>query len=119
MTYSNKLKNPRWQKKRLEIFQMDKWECTNCKKGDLNLQVHHLEYIKGIDPWHYPDDMLTTLCEICHSKENSREKYETELLTSLKINGFLVFDIWHLATKLYTDTRFRDHLKQLLGNGRK
>lgn len=66
MTYSQKLRDPRWQKKRLLILERDGWKCCACDRGDINLQVHHLYYAKK-DPWEYPDTAYQTLCEDCHS----------------------------------------------------
>jgi hypothetical protein len=65
MTYAEKLKDPRWQKKRLQIFERDKWQCTICKCEDKTLHVHH-EVYQG-DPWEAKNEELTTLCEDCHS----------------------------------------------------
>lgn len=65
MTYAEKLRDPRWQKKRLEIMQRDGWKCCCCGSADKNLQVHHLVYRK-IDPWAYADVLYQTLCEECH-----------------------------------------------------
>ena len=112
--YSEKLQDPRWQKKRLEVFQRDDFRCTTCKNTTVSLQIHHLEYIGSIDPWEYPMDMLTTLCRDCHGREQQRPRYETDLITSLKMNGFVALEVWHLATKLYNDKRFREHLKSVL-----
>lgn len=66
MTYSEKLRNPLWQRKRLEIFQRDNFKCVSCGSGDKSIQVHHLVYRK-IDPWAYPDYLYQTLCEDCHA----------------------------------------------------
>jgi hypothetical protein len=65
-TYSEKLKDPRWQKKRLEIFQRDDFTCTFCKSKHIELQVHHKEYEYGKEPWEYENDELETLCKECH-----------------------------------------------------
>jgi len=65
-SYSELLKDPRWQKKRLEIFKRDKFTCKLCGDTETTLQVHHKEYIYGNDPWDYPNSMLVTLCEHCH-----------------------------------------------------
>lgn len=65
-TYQEKLKDPRWQKKRLKILERDGWMCTNCGADWLSLHIHHKTYIKGRDPWEYEDEELSTLCEICH-----------------------------------------------------
>jgi len=68
-SYSKILKDPRWQKKRLEIFKRDKWTCQRCFDTDHTLTVHHLYYIPNRDPWDYPDDILITLCETCNQYE--------------------------------------------------
>lgn len=65
MTYAEKLRDPRWQKKRLQILERDYWCCQSCSDGTKNLQVHHLFYAKR-DPWDYPDDAYQTLCDECH-----------------------------------------------------
>jgi hypothetical protein len=65
-TYAEKLKDPRWQRKRLEIFQRDRFKCWQCGNDKLSLHVHHVEYELGKDPWDYPEDKLLTLCEKCH-----------------------------------------------------
>lgn len=49
MTYKEKLKDPRWQKKRLEIFDRDGWKCVECGDKDSTLNVHHIFYLSGLD----------------------------------------------------------------------
>ncbi len=68
MTYFEKLKDPRWQRRRLEIFQRDHFRCTNsrCESYSKKLQVHHRYYDNDADPWEYPDEALATLCKECH-----------------------------------------------------
>lgn len=66
MTYSEKLKSPQWQRKRLEILQRDNFMCTVCMENQKTLHVHHKIYIKGRNPWNYPNDNLIILCEDCH-----------------------------------------------------
>lgn len=65
-TYLQLLRDPRWQKKRLEIFQRDGWACTKCYNENEELHVHHARYFKGKAPWEYPDQLLSTLCDSCH-----------------------------------------------------
>jgi hypothetical protein len=67
MSYRDKLKDPRWQKKRLEVFSKAGWKCKKCNRADLQLHVHHLIYLR-IEPWEYSDDELEALCERCHFK---------------------------------------------------
>jgi hypothetical protein len=65
-TYTELLRDPRWQKRRLEIMQRDGFACVECGRKDLTLNVHHRYYISGRDPWDYPDEALVTLSEDCH-----------------------------------------------------
>lgn len=71
MKYADKLKDPRWQKKRLEIFNRDNWQCCVCKAADRTLVVHHKQY--SGDPWEASDDQLRTLCTDCHYDEHNPE----------------------------------------------
>lgn len=73
MTYAQKLKDPRWQRKRLEIMNRDNFQCQKCGSEDITLAVHHKEYIYGNSPWDYPGHLLITLCENCHQSEHSIE----------------------------------------------
>lgn len=70
-SYSEKLLDPRWQKKRLEILQFAGWECENCGSKDKTLHVHHSYYEKGLEPWEYPDISMSALCEMCHAVAQS------------------------------------------------
>lgn len=72
MKYSEKLKDPRWQRKRLEILQRDDWTCQNCQDSTRTLQVHHREYHGN--PWDAPNESLETLCEECHEKRSATNK---------------------------------------------
>lgn len=67
-TYAEKLKDPRWQRKRLEIFQRDGFMCMSCTSEGETLHVHHRYYEKGLDPWDYTNEALVTLCEGCHER---------------------------------------------------
>ncbi len=79
MAYLDKLKDRRWQRKRLEIMQRDNWICTQCRNSDnsVQLHVHHKkygwkDYFKRIpaDPWECLDADLVSLCEPCHSNHH-------------------------------------------------
>lgn len=63
-SYSDKLKDPRWQKKRLEILERDNWTCQCCNDTKKTLNVHHMQYKRM--PWSVPNDKLITYCEDCH-----------------------------------------------------
>lgn len=64
--YWKKLKDPRWQKKRLEVFQRDNFTCRDCGDKERTQHVHHCFYEKG-DPWNTGMEFLLTLCDECHS----------------------------------------------------
>lgn len=66
-TYSEKFKDPRWQKKRLEILNRDKFKCRKCGDEKSTLHIHHILYKYGNDPWDYSNKNLITLCKDCHS----------------------------------------------------
>lgn len=71
--YSEQLKDPRWQKKRLEILEASGWRCEDCGAQDKTLHVHHCHYLKGKEPWEYSRDLLMTLCDQCHEQRASLE----------------------------------------------
>ena len=69
--YYELLKDPRWQKRRLEIMQRDNFTCQMCGNGltsGVPLNVHHYVYHKGYLPWEYSEKDLITLCRDCHHK---------------------------------------------------
>ena len=85
--YAEKLKDPRWQKKRLEIFNRDSWMCQWCGTEENTLVVHHRGYLPDTEPWEYPNDLLTTLCQDCHEQhmpiprfEDAKGKYDLSIV---------------------------------------
>lgn len=98
MNYSDKLKDPRWQKKRLEIMQRDEFTCMICGDEETTLNVHHLYYEKDKNPWDYPDTALITLCEDCHESEKTNYVKNCEILiNTLKKRGVLSDEVLTLA----------------------
>lgn len=99
--YRRKLKDPRWQKMRLEIFNRDGFKCQYCGTKKETLHVHHLEYLPDLDPWQYPIESLITLCESCHEDEtNYRREQEERLIGTLREIGFSVSDLDQFTTTL-------------------
>ena len=73
-TYAEKLKDPRWQKKRLELLESKLWCCEFCGNEKKQLQIHHQFYLRNTMPWEYPNFCYKVLCETCHgSAQNSLE----------------------------------------------
>lgn len=65
-TYWQKLKDPRWQKLRLQVMEANNFCCEMCGDSESTLNVHHKEYLKGHEPWEYETNQLSVLCESCH-----------------------------------------------------
>lgn len=78
MTYSQKLRDPRWLRKRTAILIRDDFTCQHCRETTKPLHCHHKYYHFNTDPWEYPDEALIILCETCHLEEE-------ELLNELKL----------------------------------
>lgn len=95
-SYLAKLRDPRWQKRRLLILNRDQWECQRCGDSESTLHVHHLWY--DGEPWDVPDDALVTLCEPCHEDEAStRRQSESELIASVRGRLPLAWQLDELA----------------------
>lgn len=74
MTYADKLKDRRWQKKRLEVLHAAGWICEDCGSNEkTQLDVHHTAYVSGRNPWEYDGALLMCLCHECHEWRQARE----------------------------------------------
>lgn len=100
--YSERLKHPMWQRKRLEILERDKFTCTSCLSEDQTLHVHHLYYVKGAEPWDYPSSSLITLCHECHAADHEvSATIEKELIRNLRTLGCDSDSLDSLAWSIY------------------
>jgi len=72
--YSELLKSPKWQKKRLEILNRDKFTCKLCGDTETSLHVHHAAY-KGM-PWDIDSEQLCTVCADCHSAIHELKEHQ-------------------------------------------
>jgi hypothetical protein len=126
-TYSEKLRDPRWQKTRLEILTRDEWTCQICFDTQTTLNVHHRYYDAGADPWDYPPTALITLCQPCHEfEEKYKREAETAFIKSMRRAGAFnvqlecladIFEAEQLST--YDWDIFTDYLAALLPNRHK
>jgi len=91
--YAEKYKDPRWQKKRLEILERDEWECQKCGDKESTLHVHHRYYEPNTDPWDYQNQVLVTLCNNCHEEEHDSTIYQSNILFDAIRYNFFSSDI--------------------------
>lgn len=116
LSYPQQLATKEWQIKRGKILDRDKYtcQCAACKTPDNPVQVHHLHYIDGFLAWEYPDDMLLTLCNLCHANDSWRPILERQLAIAFLHKGFLMTDLMALAAKIMTDEKFTKSLLNIL-----
>jgi len=85
-TYANKLLDPRWQKKRLQILERDNWACQSCASTKNTLHVHHTKYAN--QPWDIHNDLLITYCDKCHELiELLKKRFPFYTVLSIKNRG--------------------------------
>ena len=85
--YSELLRDPRWQRKRLEVLQRENFQCEMCDSRTTTLNVHHRYYVAHRLPWEYPDFCYQCLCEDCHA-------ISKESIESNRQEGLCMFDDW-------------------------
>lgn len=113
MTYSEKLKDPRWQKKRLQILNRDNWTCQKCLDKETTLHVHHLEY--NGNPWEVDNNKLITLCDDCH---DIIEEFKDSDFTKIKIRKIISpnnFKTMLISNKGVIHVRFYKNNEQRFG----
>lgn len=110
-TYSELLRDPRWQKKRLEVLEEKHWQCEACRETDTTLHVHHKHYVQGREPWDYEDDQLAVLCENCHSSRHEADKRLHDLLARADVTGMpgCVDDLYWLIAGFLGHYDFPQH----------
>ena len=83
--FFEKYRDPRWQKKRLEVMERDDFCCCLCYKSDVTLNVHHSYYKNGLSPWEYPYESLYTLCDDCHLYIKNMKKRLIDEINNLEL----------------------------------
>lgn len=73
--YKNLLKKEEWKTFRSRILELDNYTCTKCntcyKEEPSNLNIHHKVYYRGLRPWEYNPEDVTTYCRRCHAEEHN------------------------------------------------
>jgi len=83
MSYAEKLRDPRWQRKRLEALESANWECDHCEESQKTLSVHHKFYVNGREPWDYSIRQLEVLCDDCHREAGDFQRNALSLFAFL------------------------------------
>jgi hypothetical protein len=91
-TWFASFKDPRWQKKRLEVMRAAGFKCDGCGDGENTLAVHHgyYEFNEGRWPWEYENETLHCLCEDCHlqwHKDIKEVKYSLAKLPTINLDA--------------------------------
>lgn len=86
-TYVELLRDPRWQKKRLEILASADWQCEICSDDESTLHIHHKEYFSGRDIWDYERNQLACLCSSCHEAYHSSKDLLKQVCSTLNLDG--------------------------------
>jgi len=77
--YQAKLKDPRWNLKRLEVLEACDFTCTRCRRSGVPLEVHHIAYKPRTEPWEYPTSNFEALCPRCHSDHHDAFRPEAPM----------------------------------------
>lgn len=84
--YAETLRDPRWQRRRLDVMAREQFTCEGCGSTDKSLDVHHGYYEYGKQPWEYPLQSLHCLCTKCHTIAGEQYKASKRTIGSLDIN---------------------------------
>jgi hypothetical protein len=101
-TYWEKLRDPRWQKRRLEVMSAAGFKCHQCSDSSTTLNVHHKIYHKGHAPWEYEDKELVCLCEPCHEGWHMLKGHANKLFVDLDDDGLRAMVGYGIAIALVT-----------------
>jgi hypothetical protein len=104
-SYGALLRDPKWQKTRLEIMQRANFACEKCGDKKSTLNVHHKNYKQGRNPWEYELSNFVCLCERCHEEIHEQKKMINNLLPyslldfSEILSGYISdqYNAWHVG----------------------
>lgn len=82
LSYSEQLRHPRWQRKRLEVLEAVEFACEWCTDTERTLNVHHKRYVRGRLAWEYERWELEALCEDCHERAHA-ERARLDIVLAL------------------------------------
>ena len=119
--WSRKYKDPRWQKKRLEILERDLWTCRCCmsEEDGVELHVHHGYYrLDAEGPWDYESETLWTLCRKCHKEATDDMREIRTVLARLHpwaLQGPVAAGLGAWLERLSSSDSLEEHREAILG----
>ena len=105
--YYEKFKDPRWQKKRLEVLQRDEFMCQICLDTSSTLHIHHRRYIQKLNDvlktQFFSDDIIRIMEGFCGLKIS----YPSEVMASIinfglksnKVMQYMDKEFWNYNKK--------------------
>ncbi len=113
ITYSEKLRDKRWQDKRNAVKEKADFKCQDCGNHK-NLEVHHCYYKFGLEPWQYPIDSLRCLCSNCHKIRGKTEMELRARMADLTIEDLKVISkLIYGGMKYYPENKVLHLIKNL------
>lgn len=91
--YQKLLRDSRWQRKRLEVFERAGFRCESCDQGEedgIELHGHHRWYEPGKKPWEASDESLMCLCSVCHLESTKINRAAMSILNRLGDSDLMV-----------------------------
>ena len=90
-SYLELLRDPRWQKSRLETMQRAGFACERCGDKETTLNVHHKNYKRDHAPWEYELSNFVCLCRPCHEEIHEQKVLINDLLpyVGLSVSEFM------------------------------
>jgi hypothetical protein len=107
VSYADLLKDPRWQKRRLEVLADRGWKCERCDDKTTELHVHHKRYLKGKMPWEYEDVDLCVLCSVHHEQWHKDMENLTTAISYMPLPAFENLVGYAVALASYGGSCFR------------
>lgn len=83
--WAKQMQRPEWRMRRFEILEAAHFVCQICGASGVPMQVHHLRYVSGREPWEYDDIDLQALCLKCHRDISLLPPVQAEASTFVRL----------------------------------
>ena len=91
--YREKLSTDEWKTFAKENRERVGNACEICKRGDRRLNVHHIAYKQGMEPWEYDVGDVVVLCEVCHNEMHAElQKFRQYVFGKLTPQAFKILN---------------------------